>query len=198
MSVLTAVNYKGEKMKLKDVIKLSAVYLGRENVVNYLENLKTEDDTVLYAVDTLTRCANITVSELASTFIPMIKKERVGTENGKIYYTELTETPLEIKNVYDSSGYKITFEINPEYVEVSGLEVFIEYVYLPTNYGISDSIGYTERQVPSRVIAYGVAAEFCLTERSFDESVMWRKRYTDALSLILAPKNKRIKQRRFI
>lgn len=185
-------------MKLKDVIKLCAVYLGRERVVKYLEDgINISDEDVLSTVDALTRCANVVISELACTFFPLVKKEKTGAEGGRTYYVNLTETPLEIKNVYNDAGSKIPFEVLPEYVKTDETSVTIEYAYLPANYDLNSHIGYTESKVPSRVLAYGTTAEFCLTERSFDESVMWRKRFTDALSLMLKPKNSKIKQRSF-
>ena len=46
-------------------------------------------------------------------------------------------------------------------------------------------------------LAYGVLAEFCLTEARFDEAVMWHERYVNAVNLLLKPKNTRIKGRTF-
>lgn len=186
-------------MNIKDVIKLSATYLGRENVVKYLEqNLSQTDENVLATIDTLTRCANLVINELACSYLPMIRRERVNAVGGKVYYTELPERVLEIKGAYDLDGNEIGFKVNAEYVETLYGEYIVEYAYMPPNYGLTDEIGYSEAKISARVIAYGATAEFCLTEHAFDESVLWHNRFTGALSLILSPKNKRVKERRFI
>lgn len=50
--------------------------------------------------------------------------------------------------------------------------------------------------ISERVLAYGVAAEYCITE-GIDEAVTWDKRYKDALAA--APKQSRtVKPRKFI
>ena len=187
-------------MKLKDVVKLSAIYLGREGVVNYLDSngVGTYSGDVISDVDTLTRCANMVVSELACSYIPLKSKEVVVSEDGKVSFTDLTETALKIIGVYDENGEEVPYEIFPEYIKTDKSTVKVEYEYLPSNYGLTDNLGYTERQVPSRILAYGVTAEFCLTERSFEESVLWRKRYTDAVSQLTTLKSGKIRQRRFV
>lgn len=186
-------------MNIKDVIKLSATYLGRENVVKYLEqNLSCDDENVLATVDTLTRCANLVINELACSYVPMVRKQKVKAVGGKVYYTELPERVLEIVGAYDLDSNSINFKVNAEYVETLYGEYVVEYAYMPPNFGLTDEIGYSEIKLPARVIAYGTTAEFCLTEHAFDESVLWHNRFTGALSSILSPKNKIVKARRFI
>lgn len=186
-------------MKLKDIIKLSAVYLGRENVVSYLEsNTSTTDGNLLSAIDTFTRCANLVIAELSTSYVPLLKKETLQAENGKIYFSSLTETALEIVKVTDENGKEVDFIYKPDRIETDLSALNIEYKYLPSNLGLNDIVGYTERQVPSRIIAYGIAAEFSLCERAFDESVLWHNRFTSSLSLLLSPKNVKIKERSFI
>ena len=60
-------------MTVKDIVRLSAIYLNMENVVKYLDG--GEDNDALNGVNTLTVCANIVLNELACTYIPMIKTE---------------------------------------------------------------------------------------------------------------------------
>ena len=75
-------------------------------------------------------------------------------------------------------------------------KVLVEYEYAPDKVGLDDEICYMEKDVPVRVIAYGVAAEYCITEGDFDQAVMWHKRYTDAISDICVPKNTRAAKRK--
>ena len=71
----------------------------------------------------------------------------------------------------------------------------VEYQYSPTNYALEDEIGYTEKDISSRVIAYGVASEVCIIEGEFEQAVMHHKRYVDEIALLTMPKNAMIKQR---
>ena len=66
------------------------------------------------------------------------------------------------------------------------------------DYALSDTIGYTEKQVGKRILAYGLCAEFSIAEGRFNEAVTWHKRYVDALSEICLPENSYIKARRFM
>lgn len=186
-------------MNIKEVVRYSATFLGRENVIKYLDNENADtDDNVLSTVDIFTRCANLVVNELSASYLPMTKKRTFKTDNGRIYYKDFPETVLEITGAYDDDGKDISYTQNAEYIETVYSEYSVEYNYLPPVYGLTEEIGYKENVISARVIAYGVTAEFCITERAFDESVMWRKRFTDALSQLIPPKNKVLRARRFI
>ncbi len=186
-------------MKIKDLVKTAAVYLAEEKVLEYLENGEyATDGNVLVAVDYLTRCANTVINELSSTYIPLVKKEKAISENGKIYFSSLKETALELVNVYNLNGDKAEFDFHPDYIEIPCGEWVIEYKYLPYNLGLEDDTGYKESVVGTRIIAYAVASEYLLLKRNFEESVLWRNRYTDALSKIIKPKNGKIPLRSFL
>lgn len=186
-------------MKLKEIVKYAAVYLGLEKVVAYLENAEfSSDQNALAAVDSLTRCANLVINELACAFIPLKKQEEITAGDGKIYYSSLSETPLEIKNLTDESGKTAKFSVFPEYIATDAGKFSVEYEYAPANYGLDDTVGYSEREISARAIAYGVAAEYSMTVKSFDESVLFREKYENALSRILYQKNSVIKGRSFL
>lgn len=186
-------------MKIKDVIKLSATYLNREEILSYLEgNANDVDENLLIQIDTFTRCANVVISELASTYLPLIKNEEFTADSKKLYFKDLKERILSVKGVYDLSLNSTDFSVSTEYVQTEVGKGVICYQYMPGNYGIDDEIGYTEKDITPRILCFGVLGEFCLTERRFDESVMWRNRYVDEIANLVRPKNKSVKQRRFL
>ena len=186
---------KGGIMTIKDIIKLSATMLNREDVIDYLEKGTATGDA-LECIDTLTRCANLTINELAGSYIFMQKEEGISGEI--IKYTDLSETILKVIKVLDASGNKIKFKMMPEYVKLSSFGAKIIYNYLPSNYGLEDIIGYTEKDISSRIIAYGVVAEYCLVVHAFSESVMWHQRFIDGIEGKCYPKNSKIKSREFV
>ena len=184
-------------MSIKDIVKNAALLLGRENVVDYFNGGSANDET-LRIVNNMTGLINLVISELACTYIPMVKKEKVNVSRGKVYYKDLTENALQILNVFDERGNEVYYEISAEYLTVSNGTVVVEYEHSPHNYGLDDQIGYDEKTVCANVLAYGLCAEFCISEGRFEQAVMWHKRYVDALYEICTPKNTRVKQRRWV
>lgn len=161
------------------------------------ESENTEDKNTLFAVDMLIRCANLVIDETCLSYIPLLKKETVQPINGKVEFSALSEKLLRLKKV-TANGYPVRAEDMGGYITARYPSVEIEYEYLSPKLGLSDDTGYDEAVLPARILAYGVAAEFSLTERSFEESALWRKRFLDAIGSLVPPKNGKIKARSFI
>ena len=186
-------------MKISEIVKTSATLLAREDVVEYLANPKMEDvsKNTLETVDLLTRLTNLVIRELVEGLIYMkktIKINGVSTVN----FSDLGIEPITILGVYDREGNNLEFTLSAYNLTAKyGLIYTIDYAYLPENYGLTDTVGVFEKSVTMGTLAYGVLAEFCLTEARFDEAVMWHERYVNAVNLLLKPKNARIKGRTF-
>ena len=187
-------------MCIKEIIRITALLLGRDNVIRYLDG-DTDEQNVgadcLRTINVLTDLTNLVINELSTTYIPMTKVEKVVSNDGKVYYKDLTERILRVRAVYDIDGKNVEYSVNSEYVKVNYSEVEIEYDFVPENYGLEQTIGYTDKDVSARVIANGVASEFNVSEGRFDEAVTFHKRYVDMLSDICLPKNTFIKKRRW-
>ncbi len=182
-------------MTIKDIVKLCAVYLNKEDLLKDEQFLSNQ---ALRETNVLTVCANVVISELACSYLPLIKSEKVTANGKRVYYSSLNERALEILSVKDEQGEDLSFTVLNEYVTVPQSQVVVEYRYLPSNYGLCDEIGYAEEKVPLRLIAYGTIAEYLLTERAFEESLTWRNRYNDMLSIMVLPKNSKIRPRSFV
>lgn len=198
---MSGVNFnKGKnQMKISDIVLSVATYLGKSGVEKYLLNGDAENATseTLMQTDVLTRLANLVINEIAGGYIPMIKKEKITVDNGKIYIADLSENALEIKNVL-YNGQEVSFKIKGAYVQVFAAANEIEYSYMPHNYGLTDEIGYSEKDISSTALSFGVAAEYCLTEWRFEEAVMWRERFTDAMKKFCKIKNGKILERAWV
>lgn len=184
-------------MKLKDVIKITALLIGRTDVCDYLKGLsENAEPETLKTVDAMVTLANLVINELATTYVPLVKRESVRVSDGKVYYDDFSEKILKIRKVYGADGIELDFKTAPEYLSVCGYSaVSVEYEYTPHNRGIDEETGYEEGQLPERVLSYGVAAEYFVSVGRFEEAVTWHKRYVDALSALLLPKNRIIKKR---
>lgn len=185
-------------MKISDIALSVAVYLGKTAIADYLSGKEGKTDTeTLTQIDAITRLSNLVINEVAGSFIPMVKTEEVTQTDGKIDLRELTEMPLEIKGVYlDESG--VSFKVKGAYAESAFKANKIKYSYIPHNYGLTDEIGYTEKEISLAVLAFGVAAEYCLTEWRFAEAVMWRERFTEGIKSFCIVKNVNTKGREWL
>ena len=182
-------------MTIKDIIKTAAVYLNLTDVIEYLDDTTVNPSAAtLSKTDALTRLANLTVSELAASYVPMVCSEEVEAQDGKIVFANLTNNITRILTVKNQFGHDAEFKIFPEYIKVFGGRYTVEYEYAPANYGLTDTVGF-KGKVTAALLGYGVAAEFCITEGRFEEAVLWRKRYTYGVERVALPKSAVIKGR---
>lgn len=184
-------------MTVKEVIQTTAIMIGRNDIVDYFNGKSSGTDTV-ENVSSLEGLVNLVINELSCTYIPLVKVETVIVTLGKVYFSDLSEKILHVRGVYSQHGKAVPYTETAKYLSVDMDKVDIEYEYTPKLLKLDDQIGYDEKDVPTRVLAYGVAAEFAISERRFDEAVTFHKRYVDALSEMFAPKNSIIRQRSFI
>lgn len=178
-------------MKINNAITLASTFLGKEYVAEYVQSgcFETEDGSdAKDCAETMLKCANTVVNELALTYFPMNKTEKATASDCKFYYAGLSEKAIEIKSVKDSEGNDVAYKINAEYVSCERNEIYIEYCYVPKEYSYNDEAGFSAK-VPVRLIAYGIASEYCLIMRRFSESVMWRNRFKNCIAELLKPKN---------
>lgn len=185
-------------MKIIDVLKICAIYLSRDNISKGLEDIDNADEHTLSQINSLTRLANLVISELAGGFIPMLISETPTFKDNKVYYADLKENFLELVSVSDLSGKEIDYKQTEEFIEVFNKNAIVCYKYLPSNYGLFDKIGYSEKTISAGILAYGVTAEYLLTEKNFDESIMWHDRFVKQINKKIKPKNTVVKKRRFV
>lgn len=185
-------------MTIKDMINLTASIITRKDVIDFLKGKEDTLEETLQVVDDLVALSGLVIKELAATYIPMYKKEKISSDNGVVYYANLSQKAAEIIGVYDVNGKKIYYELAPEYVRVGMSEVYVEYEVIPPNYTLTDEIGYEQKEVPLVILSYGLAAEYYVSTGRFEQAVMWHERYVDAINSLRKIKNTRVKTRSFI
>ena len=186
-------------MTVKEIVNTAAALLSREDITAYLAGEQSEiAQETLPSVNLMVTLVNLVISELAGTYIPMVKKEEINPVGGKLYYTDFSCTPLKINAVYDGSGKDIRYTETALYLEVNAAKVTVEYQFVPPNYGLDDQIGYTEADVSAGALAFGLAAEYSVCKSAFDEAVMWHKRYVESISAARKLKNATLKKRSFV
>ena len=183
-------------MKIKDVIKTAATLLGRGDVVAYIDSGQAEQGAETFqTINAMTNLTNLVVSELSATYIPLKTTETMVATSGRIYYKDFSKTLTKVLGVYSGSS-AVNYGYHPEYIILPYSQSYtVEYEYSPSNLGLDDDIGYLEKDVSTITLAYGLSAEFCITEGSFEQAVMWHKRYADGIEKVCFPKNRKIKER---
>lgn len=193
-------------MTVKDILKTAATLLNLTDCTEYftatdagegagqIAELLTAPET-RKRVDLLIRLCNLVISELASSYAPMVCEEEAETEDGKIIFANLAHSITRVLSVKNEFGHDAEFKLYPEYLKVFGGRYTIGYEYLPENYAITDTVGFNEGKITAALLGYGVAAEYCITQGRFEEAVLWRKRYSYGVERAVLPKNAAVKGR---
>lgn len=168
-------------MKIKDIIKTSSALLGKENVLGYLTDQTTFNDKfTLYEVNLFTTLLNNLLSELAGTYIPMVKTEKVNGAT-EVYFKNLTENAIRILDVLDFNERPVAYSLTAEKIKANSTFYYVVYEYVPTNYNLEDVIGYTAKDVSKTVLAYGLCAEFCISQARYSEALIFHDKYVNGI-----------------
>ncbi len=185
-------------MTNNEVIKTVCRLANRQDVLDYIDGKTDCSEETVKTFKTLTELVNLVVSELASSYIPMRKSEDATSSFNRVYYSALSEDLLKIISVKDMQGKEIDYVYSPEFITVGSSKVNIEYEYMPKPKKENEELGYSQKDLSTLTLAYGVLAEFAIVNGDFEEAVMWHKRFEDKIYLICAPKNKKIKTRSWV
>ncbi|MCD8372632.1 MAG: hypothetical protein LUD27_04960 [Clostridia bacterium] len=185
-------------IKVSDAILAALQLLDRADIAEAYEGgtLTEEHTRTVYA---LLHCYNSVEDELARTFFPLEKEEEVTAEDGKFYFTSLAYTPVKILSVL-SGGKPVKYRLTPQYIQTNAVNLQIKYRYAPDAKAMDDESDYDGRTVSCRMLAYGVAAEYCLIQGDIAESESFESRYKTAIDGVrkLSPARRYILPRRWI
>ena len=172
-------------MNIKEVLSLTAFYLQMEDVLklpffkedggNTISGDTEAEKTLLQ----LLRCANLAINEIATDYFPLYTRETVDAVGGTIMIADLKRRLIDVRRI-TLNGRKVKFKSYPAVIRTVNARVEAEYSYMPDELTLDGETPFGDK-VGARVIAYGAAAEYCITSGLFEETVMWEKRFKDAL-----------------
>jgi hypothetical protein len=131
-------------------------------------------------VNTLMQCFNAVENELAVDYLPLYHEDTVQTETGAVFYTEFSRKPVRILGVKDEKGNALKYTIFPEYLKAQAGKIVVRYTYAPEAKNVYSESDY-RLQASERLLAFGVATEYCLMRGRFEEASIWEKKYKQAL-----------------
>lgn len=165
-------------MKVKDIMIKAAGLLGYADAVKaYLNGSSTSGKT---QAELLLSCFNLVENELALDYIPLIKEETFTAENGKIGYAEFASSIVRILRVSDKHGGRVPFRLFAAYMEVDEKVVTVRYAYTPTGKTAEEDCEFLSG-VSDRVIAFGMAAEYCTAIGLYEDARVWDKKYKEGI-----------------
>lgn len=178
-------------MLYKDIIAESARLLG----------LNDGEETEGEGKEKLLLAAGLVTDELSRIYFPLTKEEELKPAGGKIPYSAFSRLPCAVLGV-KRGGKSISFTRLYDGIEVDeGADrVLVRYNYAAGEVSEDGETEWRDGSVPMRVIACGIAAEYCLMYGLEDDAAMWDKRYRDALEELafLHSSGRSIKARRWM
>ena len=177
-------------MKIKDYVANVAnlLSLWDSNKVD-LENINNNDQLIVERINKIQVMINGIICEIANYFVPLIIQKYVNTANGVVPFSTLRLNIVNVEKVVNAQGEDIDFEVYHDKIVMSENTGTVYLRIVPKTYNYTSEVEYTDLQVPSKVIVYGAAAEFCLAEGLFDEAVVWHEKYREQIKLLSKPKN---------
>ncbi len=176
-------------MKAYEILKRAGVYLSLSETEN-LPTISESDTRAQTECNTLLFCLNEVLSELATDYFPQIIEEEYQLVSGKINFDELSKSINKLHAVKNSRNEYLKFTLNNQsaVVETGQRKVIVRYSYLPnTLSSFLDDIDFEALGVTTRLIALGVATEYCLYKGKLNEANMFETRYHDAIKAGLTP-----------
>ena len=168
-------------MKVKEVILNAAALLGdKAEVENFFKGTSTNAKE---QVDMLLTCFNIVENELALDYVPLITEENFSIVSGKIPYSLLKQDVVRIVHVKGADGEYLPFRIFAQYLEVGEgrKEITVQYAYTPKAKTIDQDSEF-KSGASVRLMAYGVAAEYCVAMGMCTEAAIWDKKYKECIA----------------
>jgi hypothetical protein len=169
---------KEVEMKVKDVILLAATLLGcEEDIRCYIEE---EDDEYAQKAEMLLHCLHLVENELALDYFPLVAEQEIHTDSGKVVFSNLSKDVVRIIKVVDENENSIAYQLFPSYLMTQEGDVKVIYSYTPSQKDWDESLDFT-LYVSQRLLAYGIAAEYCTAMGRLDEANIWDEKYKDAI-----------------
>ncbi|MBR6779078.1 MAG: hypothetical protein IKM43_02920 [Clostridia bacterium] len=168
-------------MKIIDIIKQSAEFLGLGQELEVLNNI-TEDteETTLQSNEELSRLLNLSqyaIQELCTNYIPVTVEEEIQTENKRYALNKLNNYIKIVEITKDGNfvdykivGRNITFAEDGKY--------FIKFATYPKISSLFDEIDFLQTFSPD-VLVMGLCSFYALTKGMFEEYDIFRRTYCE-------------------
>ena len=171
-------------MKIADAVYTAAVLLQLDELCDGMnaegfsakEPTKTLSDEQARELDILLRCGNLVLQELSEGEFPLRGQMQCETD-GKLTYARLPQRVTHILGV-KQGGKNVPFTEWHDCITlpVSG-KITVAYAYSPAAVSLSSASPYPTDVPSARLLAYGIAREYCLISGMSQEASLWDSRF---------------------
>lgn len=137
-------------------------------------------------------CANLTLNEIATTYVP-VKYVQTITPNlkGIVLYLDFEHDLNQVLKITDCKTKRnLKYRYLPEGIDVFGNgDVEIVYSAVPPSLTLFDVVVKGSPDITQRLVAYGVCAEYCLLTGTYEDANVWDKRFKEGLMNISSKKS---------
>lgn len=184
-------------IRVREVLTLAAKELGREDLCQSIDSTNAATNSEVVA---LVHCFNMVENEIALDYFPLKTKQTFSGASGVVSYQNFTRSPVYIYSVCSEAGTELSYELRADGVALSAPtpSAVITYSYSPQTKSLTANSDFQSKISP-RLMAYGVACEYCLTLGKFQEAALWESKYKDALRAAnLLRRKLRVRSRRWV
>ena len=173
---------------IKDIIKLSATFLGLSDVIEYLKDTSnTPSNETTEKIEDLILFTNYVIREITKSYFPLSHtEETISNESCEINFSSLSKTAIAIKSIKNSLNQSVTFNLYPNFIKVGFplSKYTITYNYIPAKIqNLEDSLDLP-LGLGFETISYGVASEYALSRLLYNEADMWESKFKNSLENI--------------
>lgn len=171
-------------MKAKEIIKNVCIYLGKDEIL--LSNLFTENGNELTEsekaeVDKMVNALNLITEEIACDYLPILKEKTINLKNGEIEVGEIDDNVMEIVSIKNRMGKALRYKYVNGKIVCLASTVIITYKTYPNKITLDGNAEDFGGRLSARVVAYGVASEYCYLEMLYDDASIWEARFKNSL-----------------
>ena len=173
-------------MTIKSILKIAGLFLNKNDMISALdlENISSASQSVQDEINFLVKCLNLAYQEVASDYIPLLYKEKVTLTDGKLNFSGLTKTIVDVVSLKDKNGFRVKYQSFPSYLQTNENEVEITYKYQPEDLtSLSSTIESFAGRVSEKLLAFGTLMEYCFILGLYEDAEIWEKRFKDSLKL---------------
>ena len=178
-------------MTTKQVLRLSCMFLGKEELLNcgyFTESGEELSPENIKDLDMLKRCLYLITNEISTDYLPIYAKKEVEFCFGELPLSSIDDKVYEIVKITDIEGKNIKFKIYDNVIMANASKANVVYTKFAKDVTLDGECEDFSGKIPDRVLAYGVAMEYCFISSLFDEASIWENRYKN--SLLVQSRNK--------
>ena len=178
-------------MKVKEILKLACMMIGKEQTAAYLSGEHVADKAVEEAETTkLLTAYGMALERTAGEYEPLTAAD-VFSNAETVRFADFKERPMEIISVKDEMGDDVEFSIKIDGIAFNKPlpSVCVRYRYLPGSRDVESECdyGYGYKITP-KVLAYGTAAEYLSIVGAHTAAEAWLGKYERGVRACLHPK----------